>query len=529
MRALLANMGFVLQISGIFILIPIVVSFIYNETQATIALFLTATAFLALGFALNTLCEKKELSYKQSCTLVVLVFVILSLIGSIPYFYVDTNVNILQRITDSIFESTSGFTTTGFSVIPDVSLLPKSIILYRGLTQFIGGVGIVLVLIAFFYPETKLHEFARSMGLTKNGKVKKAITLIITVYCGLTIALISAGLIFGYHDIINLASIVFAALGTGGFSPVPDITPIATQPPMNAIILVSIVLGATNFLALAGLFKGKIKAFFNSEISVFLALAAVSIVGVVVFFDFSVFDATFHVLSAMSCTGFAVLSVPAFPDSLKLFFVFLMLVGGASFSTAGGIKIFRFVLLLKATKKAIVDTVTENDEQKIKLFGRSYTNIEVMHAAMLVLLAIAIIFVSSLVVCHYGYRPIDAIFETTSALATAGLSAGIVSFSLATELKWLFIFLMLLGRVEIMAFLIMFFREKNGNVNGKDTVQCKRSRHRKKNGTTKSKPKEEPAPEPPPTPQAPEDNEEAEDQTAELELQALSDADAQLP
>jgi Trk-type K+ transport system membrane component len=202
-----------------------------------------------------------------------------------------------------------------------------------------------------------------------------------------------------------------------------------------------------------------------------------------------------------------------------------MLVGGASFSTAGGIKIFRLVLLLKATKKAIVDTVTENDEQKIKLFGRSYTNIEVMHAAMLVLLAIAIVFVSALVVCHYGYRPIDAIFETTSALATAGLSAGIVSFSLATELKWLFIFLMLLGRVEIMAFLIMFFREKNG----KDTAQCKRSRHRKKNGTTKSKPKEEPAPEPPPTPQAPEDNEEAEDQTAELELQALSDADAQLP
>lgn len=525
MRALLANMGFVLQISGIFVLLPIVVSFVYGETQATIALFLTATAFLALGFALNTLCEKKTLSYKQSCTLIVLVFVILSLIGAIPYFYVDTNVNILQRMTDSIFESTSGFTTTGFSVIPDVSLLPKSIILYRGLTQFIGGVGIVLVLIAFFYPEARLHEFARSMGLTKNSKVKKAVTLIITVYCGLTIAMISAGLIFGYHDIINLASIVFAALGTGGFSPVPDITPIATQAPMNAIILVSVVLGATNFLALAGLFKGKFREFFNSEISVFLAMAAISIAVVVGFFGFSAFDATFHVLSAMSCTGFAVLPVPAFPDSLKLFLVFLMLIGGASFSTAGGVKIFRFVLLLKATKKAIVDTVTENDEQKIKLFGRSYTNIEVMHAAMLVLLAIGTVFVSALIVSHYGYRPIDAIFETTSALATAGLSAGIVTFSLAIELKWLFIFLMLLGRVEIMAFLIMFFREKsNGN-----SAQCKKGRQKKKNGTTKTKPKEEPPPEPP-APPPPEENEpEEEEQILELELPVLSDSDAQLP
>ncbi len=461
MRALLANVGFVLQISGIFVLIPIVASFIYNETQATIALFLTATSFLALGFALNALCEKRELSFKQSCALIVLVFVVLSLIGALPYFYIDgAQVSLLHKITDSIFESTSGFTTTGFSVIPDISALPKSIVLYRGLTQFIGGVGIVLVLVAFFYPEAKLHEFARSMGLTKDGKVKKAILLIISVYCGLTVAMIVAGLIFGYHDIINLASIVFAALSTGGFSPIADITSAATQPPLNYIILVSIILGACNFLALAGLFKGKIKEFFDSEISVFLILAAISISVVIIFFKFSVFDATFHVLSAMSTTGFSYLSIQGFPDSLKLFFVFLMFIGGASFSTAGGIKIFRFILLFRAAKKAVVETVTEREEQKLKLFGKEYSNTEILHAAILVLLSIAAIFVSSLIVSQYGFRPIDAIFETTSALATTGLSTGIVSFALATELKWVFIFLMILGRVEIMAFLVIFFREK---------------------------------------------------------------------
>jgi len=154
MKTLLANMGFVLQISGIFLLIPIIASFIFNETLATIALFITATGFLALGFILNALCEKKELSFKQSCTLIVLVFVTLSLIGAIPYFYINTSdVSMLQKVTDSIFESTSGFTTTGYSEIPDVSTLPQSIILYRSLTQFIGGVGIVLVLIAFFYAQ----------------------------------------------------------------------------------------------------------------------------------------------------------------------------------------------------------------------------------------------------------------------------------------------------------------------------------------------------------------------------------------
>jgi len=402
------------------------------------------------------------LSFRQSSALVVAVFIILSFIGAIPYFYINFTAvaDLPQRIVDSVFESTSGFTTTGFSVVPSVSALPQSIILYRSLTQFIGGIGIVLVLLAFFYPEAKLQDFAKSMGLSRNHKVKKAFIIIISVYSGLTIAMISIGLIFGYRDIISLASFVFSALSTGGFSPIADITAVATQPPMNYIILISMVLGACNFLVLAGLFRRKIKEFFNSEISAFFILAAASIAIVVVFFKFSGYDAVFHVFSAMSTTGFNYLPIQSFPDSLKIFFVFLMFVGGASFSTAGGIKIYRFVLLLKAAKKAVVETVTERDEGSIKLFNREYSNPEILQAAMLVLLTLAIIFVSTLAVSLYGFRPIDAVFETTSAFATTGLSAGIVNFALAIELKGLFVFLMLLGRVEIIAFLALFYREK---------------------------------------------------------------------
>jgi len=86
LSVLLANIGFVLQVSGILVLVPIVVSFILHETLATVALFITATSLLAFGFLTNSLCEKKEMTYKQSCILVVLVFLILGLIGAIPYF-----------------------------------------------------------------------------------------------------------------------------------------------------------------------------------------------------------------------------------------------------------------------------------------------------------------------------------------------------------------------------------------------------------------------------------------------------------
>jgi trk system potassium uptake protein TrkH len=391
----------------------------------------------------------------------VLVFVLLSVIGAIPYVYINVlagEEDAARVITDSVFESASGFTTTGFSVINNLSAMPKSIIFYRGLTQFIGGIGIVLVLLAFFYPEAKLQEFSRGMGFSKNQKIKKTFLLIVSIYCTYTIVMIIAGFVLGYHDIVNLTSFIFSAISTGGFAPVSDITSVATQFPLNFILILSMILGATNFIVLAGLFKGKIKEFINSEITVFFAIAIFSIIITTIFFKLSGFDSAFHVISFMSTTGLGYL--PQYSDGLKLIFIFLMFVGGASLSTAGGIKIYRFILLFKVTKKAVVDSITEQDTP-VRLFGKEYTNAEIIQSLALVFSMIMIILASAFVVSAYGgYRPIDSIFDTTAAVATTGLSVGVAGPSLALELKWLFVFLMVLGRVEILAFLIMFSRAK---------------------------------------------------------------------
>jgi trk/ktr system potassium uptake protein len=461
LKALLSNIGFVLQISGIFIIIPIIISFIYNEVPATVALFSAATVFFSLGFVLNALCERKELTFKQSCTLIILVFVFLSLIGAIPYLYInisDTN-DTVRIITDSIFESASGFTTTGFSVISNVSALPKSILFYRGLTQFIGGIGIVLVLLAFFYPEVKLKEFSRGMGFAKNQKIKKTFYSIISIYCSFTVIMIIFGFLTGYHDIIALSSFIFSALSTGGFAPINNITSAATQFPLNIILIITMIFGAANFLTIVGLLRKKFKEFLRSETLIFLIMILISVLITNVFFKLSLFDSLFHVTSAISTTGFSYLSVPNFADGLKLFFIFLMFVGGASLSTAGGIKIYRFILMFKAIKKAVVESITKR-ESPVKLFGKEYTNAELIQSLVIVFLMIIIIFFSSFIVSSYGFRPVDSLFETTSAIATTGLSAGIVSPSLALELKWLFVFLMILGRVEILAFFIMFSRRR---------------------------------------------------------------------
>lgn len=448
-------MGFVLQMSGIFIILPIIVSFIDNDMVATVALFAAAIIFLALGFLLNALCERKELTYKQSSALIVLVFVLLSIIGAIPYIYINISQgDIVNNIIDSLFESASGFTTTGFSVIPNLSDIPRSIIFYRALTQFIGGIGIVLVLLAFFYPETKLTDFFRSMGFSQKQKIKRTFLLILLIYVSYTFIMIFIGLLFGYHDIINLVSFIFSALSTGGFAPINDISTSVTQFPINFILILGMILGACNFLVLAGLFKGKVKEFFKSEISVFIILLICSVLFVTVIFKLPLFDSAFNVISAMSTTGFSYLSIANFSDGLKLFLVFLMFVGGASFSTAGGIKIYRFLLLFKATHKVIRESITEK-YTPIKLFGKEYTNLEVIRSLVFVILMVGFMLGGAFVISMYGFQPMDALFEATSALTCTGLSAGIVGPSLALELKCLIIFLMILGRVEILSLFIM--------------------------------------------------------------------------
>lgn len=463
LSVLLANIGFVLQVSGILVLVPIVVSFILHETLATVALFITATSLLAFGFLTNSLCEKKEMTYKQSCILVVLVFLILGLIGAIPYFYINFSVgDISQLITDSVFESVSGFTTTGFSVISNLEVLPKSIILYRSMTQFIGGIGIVLVLLAFFYPEAKLRDFAKSIGLYKeNHRIKKTFFFIISIYCAVTAIMIAIGYLAGYRELINLSSLIFAAISTGGFAPFSgaELTAVLTQPPLNIIIPLCMLFGATNFLIFAELYKRKFKNFFYSETTFFLIIVAISVALFVSSFNLPAADAGFHVLSAMSTTGFSYLPIGNIDASLTLFLISIMFIGGASFSTAGGIKIYRFLLLIKSIGKTVTYAVTGKDN-KIRLFDKEYSNAEIIQVGTFMFLVIAVIFASAMILSLNGFDPLNSLFESTSAITTAGLSTGIVGPELNKGLKWLFIFLMILGRVEVVTFLVIFSKVK---------------------------------------------------------------------
>ena len=172
-KRLLANLGFLLQISGLLTIFPIGLALFYNETQAAISLFLACVTFLGSGFLSNALCERKDLDFKGSNFLFLATFIVLPLIGALPYFYLDLSPaiglfgssSILDTFTNGLFESVSGFTTTGFSFISAPEALPSSIRVYRSLTELMGGVGIVFLLLAFFESKKSLNNLSNSTGI----------------------------------------------------------------------------------------------------------------------------------------------------------------------------------------------------------------------------------------------------------------------------------------------------------------------------------------------------------------------------
>jgi len=237
------------------------------------------------------------------------------------------------------------------------------------------------------------------------------------------------------------------------------------------------------------LFNKKFKEFFKSEFSFFIGVAVVSIIGITTFFGLSAYDATFQILSTMSTTGYSYLDVSSFADNLKIYLISLMFIGGASLSTAGGVKIYRIIVLLKSVKKAIVDTISQKDT-KLSALGKDYDDPMIIQTGIFVFLTLGLIFAASFIVTTYGYHPVDAVFETTSAMATTGLSVGIVTPTLALPLKWLFMFLMLVGRVEIITFLVMFSRTKEPHHNH-NSNHSKKSRRNILSRKPKAKPAEE--------------------------------------
>lgn len=454
MRPVLANIGLVLQLAGLLIIFPVLMGFIYGEAQAIIALFITGFAFFLSGFLFNSMSVREELDFRQSCVLLAAVFLILGVIGAVPFFWFNAfgDTGIAQRAANSFFESVSGYTTTGFSLISNPDFLPRSIIFYRSFTNLVGGLGVVFVLLAFFYNGKTLDNLTRVMNIVKvTDSIKKSLVSIIVIYAayiGIFSLILYA---IGFSNIADTISVVLSSLMTAGFSPTADFAKYAAFPAFW-VILAMMIFGATSFFVHYKVISGKFHKAVTWELLGFLAIIAIGYLIVQVSYPIGAADAAFHVVSASTSTGFSTIALAEVPDRIKFLFIALMFIGGMGVSTAGGVKVFRVLLFLKSIPHEIGAAVGR-EYSEVRLDGTSYSRDEVSANFMFIILSAGLVLFMGSVLAFSGFGVMDSIFEAASAFGTVGLSVGIVSQALAIHLKLALAALMIIGRVEVIPFL----------------------------------------------------------------------------
>ena len=456
---IIANLGFLLQIAGLLTILPIGIGLYFDETQTVISLFLTCVTFLGCGFLLNALCERKDLDFKSSNVLFLAAFIILPLIGALPFFYSDpfNSVNVFERFTNGYFESISGFTTTGFSFIANAEALPKSLLIYRSLTELMGGVGIVFLLLAFFQSRKAIGSFGNALGIDSLSRNLKRVFFSVFAIYGLYIVVFTIIFyIIGFTDLIKTGTFVIDTI-TGGFTPsVQDFQQYLSLAP-KILIIVIMLLGSVNFAFNYHLFTRKIKKVISPETALYFIIIAVGTAAIAFIAKIEVIDSLFHVVSMSSSTGYEYITITSLNSTALSIFIVLMLIGGCAFSMAGGIRVSRLIAFAKSIKQSIKATLVKengNAEPEKQTEANNHQNLP---AVVSILLFIFTLIIFAVIFTTLGVSFTDALFEVGSALTTNGISMGATTVTIPAAYKWLMIVAMTIGRVEIMSVLIALF------------------------------------------------------------------------
>ena len=352
-KPIFANVAIILQFSGLLMIIPALLGTFLGEWKSSIGIYIAFVGMFLTGYIMNTLGEKSPLNLKQSSIVVVLSFFLLSLFGSLPYMYVNPfyeEIDLFSLFANSFLESTSGYTTTGLSTILNPENLQESFSFYRSYTEWVGGLSFIYLVMALYYPETKLAGMKQFLGsgILRFKQLLSTISVIFVVYAVIIMLLLYY---FGQINLLDSISLSFATLTTGGF--VPKSTILNSENPIPLIIIMGgMILAALPFAFHFGIFSKYIHA--TKEIKEILLFLILLTIGVFLFLliepSFSEdnwLSSVFHVISASTTTGFQFTDLSQLSLYGKILLIVLMLIGGPAFSTAGGIKIARLMLIFE--------------------------------------------------------------------------------------------------------------------------------------------------------------------------------------
>jgi len=425
----------------------------------TIAFLMPAMAMLFIGFLLWLLFRDKNgrsLDIQQSAVIVVLSWLTVCLFSAWPFMATQE-----LNFTHALFESVSGWTTTGLSVV-DAEHSSHLILLWRSIMQWAGGAGLAIIMLATIVgPSGPALGIAEGRSQQLVPQVRQSAKIVMVIYAGYavmgTIAYYLAGM-----DIFNAVNHTFTAISTGGFSTKTDSIGHWNSLSVEAVTLPLMILGSLNFLTAYLLLHGKTKAASrNGEVRLMLLL--VPVCSVALFFlvctnlyptlSKSVRVAVFQTVTALTTTGFSTVGYGDWNSFGVLMLIVLMLIGGGTCSTAGGIKQYRVYVLYKSLiwqiksfflpRTAVTENYIWQGEQKDFI-----SDARIRQIGTFVFLYLATFLVGSLVIAATGVGLKESLFEFASALGTVGLSVGVTGPDASPAILWTEIAGMLLGRLE---------------------------------------------------------------------------------
>jgi trk system potassium uptake protein TrkH len=465
--------GTLLIILGFFMLIPYVVQIFYKENSHSFLSSSFITILIGTMFVLANLQEKYQLNLKQTFLFSTFTWIAVAVFGSIPFILSDLNFS----FSDSFFESMSGITTTGSTVITNLEESPKSILLWRAIMQWLGGVGIIVMAITVL-PLLKVGgmQLFKIESSDKPEKILPRATqvafIIIFTYLILTLLCAFFYKILGMNLFDSIAH-AMTTIATGGFSTHNESIGYFKNSNIEIVATIFIILGSIPFISYLKFIKGNKKIFFQD----------IQIKGLVYLFIFSTFImflyllfnndsdliiekiriASFNVVSILSGTGYVNNDFSLWGKFPLIFFLFLMFIGGCAGSTACGIKIFRFQLLFLFINNQIKKIIYPNSVFILKYNNQKITD-DYMNSIITFIFAYLFIFILiAMLLSITGLDFLSSISGAATSISNVGPGLGEVigpngNFKSIPEVsKWILSFGMLLGRLELFAVLILFF------------------------------------------------------------------------
>ncbi len=463
------TLGILQIILGLSMIAPILAQFFYNELDSGFISSGIVTIIFGVLFLLSNLDHDKKISLPQAFLLTALSWLSIAIFGSLPFIFSEINLS----VTDAFFESMSGITTTGSTIITNLNETPKSILLWRGMLQWLGGIGIIVMAITLM-PLMNIGGMQLFVISTSNTpekilpKSKEIALRLILVYSGLTFVCAFFYKVFGMNFFDSIVHSM-TTIATGGFSNYNESIGYFDSSLIELTSIIFIILGSIPFIAYIKYLNGDKKIFVNdTQIQTFFKIVIFSVLLMYLYLFIKnqnisdIRSVAFNVISILTGTGYVTQNFSEWGQFPLIYFLILMFIGGCAGSTACGIKIFRVQILFQFISVQLKKIIYPRGIFKIKYENSNIDEKFLASIISFIFLYIVIFFLITALLSTSGLDLTTSISAAATSISNVGPGLGDIigpngNFSNLSDFsKWILSLAMILGRLELFAVLVLF-------------------------------------------------------------------------